>query len=205
METTVTDTTTTKTFSYTEADVERLATPPRLKTGMFELATLEVDNDDNAKSHDMQILLTNGPVDENGQAYDTPSVGYFLGIPLKNPRVPGHTLDKEKEQRYVRRAEKFIRAVAPDYLPKWFTKNSNDVYVTEEGQPITRQDSKDRNLLIKRKVLDKLIEWYTNPALLMGVRYYAMVTESPDTDFSNIFWVTNDPKETEVVRTDFSK
>lgn len=195
------------TFDVTDEAVDTLVSVGKreeLVEGLYAVRVIEANNKDNPRTSDMQLSLKYAILDKDGNATDR-FVYHNLTVPLPNPRVDGHAIkspfenssDLEFTKGLVKKAGQFVRIVAPAALGETCRWNPEAKSWSFNGTEISQEEATAKRKLEKRQILEALKGFYTDPAQLVGMQYFAQL--KPSGKYTNVKWISAESRDNTVL------
>jgi hypothetical protein len=184
-------------IDYDESDKQRMSWQPTLKEGLFKTAVVDIARTVSNKTKNLQLRITFAPLNLRDEP-QSPTVTYWVDLPIKNPLVSGHKpspLDKVKKK-----FKKFVEAFDLTAMPKG-PRKENDKYVSVDGQTMTKEMWDVHNDACNTVALTKAREWYNSPESLKGAVCYTFIKRNEQ--YANIFYIASNPGDKPVITDDF--
>lgn len=171
---------------------------PKLSPGFYKGVVQRVTQQTSKRSNNLMLNIALQPVDADDKP-SGPWVNLYMGVPVRNPDVSGHTISERALKFMITQGRSIIKAlVGSEELPKYPTKNTDGEYChPEDGSVLSKAACKKMFKEVDKASAVLIAKYYSNPTVFLGATTYFKVKKE-ENGFTGVQYVRRDTGKEEV-------
>lgn len=165
-------------IQYSDEQVSDAAARSRLREGWYKFVVKDVTSTTSKETKHLMFVSEDLALeDQNDNASGvTPSVRNRLVLPFNNPDEEGHTGPNTSGF-----CLQWARAIlGPEEIPFYPRRDMKTGKIFFGEEEVSEEQSGTIRKTILKKVFDTVIQWYDDPALLVGKTYFGLIEHNGD-------------------------